>query len=59
MDIGCLALMDGLERNYKLKELNLASNTLRVESAKRISEILILDTLKLEILVLSNNYLGD
>ncbi len=51
--------MDGLERNYKLKELNLASNTLRVESAKRISEILMLDTLKLEILVLSNNYLGD
>ena len=51
--------MDGLERNYKLKELNLSSNSLRVASAKRISEVLMLETLKLEALLLSNNYLGD
>jgi Ran GTPase-activating protein (RanGAP) involved in mRNA processing and transport len=51
--------MDGLERNYKLKELNLSGNSLRVPSAKRISEVLLGENIKLESLILSNNYLGD
>lgn len=59
LDIGCLALMDGLERNQRLKELNLSGNFLRVPSAKRISEVLLAENLKLESLLLSNNYLGD
>jgi len=51
--------MDGLERNQKLKELNLSGNSLRVPSAKRISEVLMAENIKLESLILSNNFLGD
>lgn len=41
MDIGCIALMDGLEHNYKIRVLNLSSNSLRVCSARRIAEVLV------------------
>jgi hypothetical protein len=51
--------MDGLLRNYKLEELNLKKNCLRLLSAKRIAEVLNSPSNQLSTLLLSDNFFGD
>lgn len=58
-DNGCLYLMDGLERNRSLLHINLSHNNLRVNSARRIADVLASEDFKLKTIILSNNFLGD